>query len=122
LIRSRQGEESIAELGHIARIDSQNPLVHLRLAQELRKLNRLEESLESYKKAIELAPDVLGWRLALARARFDVLDYEGAESDVQYVLNSVSPGSPLELPAKNLLAQVNGNSIDRGRRFDPVLT
>lgn len=122
LIRSGQGEESIAELARIARIDGQNPLVHLRLAQELRKLDRLEESLESYKKAVELVPDVPGWRLALARARFDVLDYEGAESDVQYVLRKVPPGSPLELPARNLLAQVNGNSIDRGRRFDPVLT
>ena len=100
----------------------QNPLVHLRLAQELRKLNRLEESLESYKLAVKLAPDMLGWRLALARARFDVLDYDVAESDVRYVLQNVLPGSPLELPARNLLAQVNGNSIDRGRRFDPVLT
>jgi len=32
------------------------------------------------------------------------------------------PRFSVELPAKNLLAQVNGNSIDRGRRFDPVLT
>jgi tetratricopeptide (TPR) repeat protein len=122
LIRSGQGEESIAELRRIARIDGQNPLVHLRLAQELRKLDRLEESLESYKKAVELVPDLLAWRLTLARARFDVLDYDGAERDVQYVLHNISSGSPLELPARNLLAQVNGNSIDRGRRFDPVLT
>ena len=122
MTRSGQGEESIDELGRIAKIDVQNPLVHLRLAQELRKLDRLEESLESYKKAVELVPDLLGWRLALARARFDVLDYQGADSDVQYVLHKLPPGSPLELPAKNLLAQVNGNSIDRGRRFDPVLT
>lgn len=122
LIRSGQGEESIAELRRIARIDGQNPLVHLRLAQELRKLDRLEESLESYKKAVELVPDLLGWRLALARARFDVLDYEGAEGDVRDVLNKIPPGSPLELPAKNLLSQINGTSIDRGRRFNPVLT
>ena len=122
LLRSGQGEESIAELGRIAQVDVQNPLVHLRLAQELRKLDRLEESLESYKKAVELAPDLIGWRLALARARFDVLDYQGAEDDVQYVLHKVPPGSPLELPAKNLLSQINGTSIDRGRRFDPVLT
>jgi tetratricopeptide (TPR) repeat protein len=122
LFRSGQGEESIAELGRIAGVDVQNPLAHLRLAQELRKLDRLEESLKSYKKAVELVPDLLGWRLTLARARFDVLDYEGADSDVQYVLQKVPPGSPLELPARNLLAQVNGNSIDRGRRFDPVLT
>ena len=122
LIRSGQGEESIAELRRIARIDGQNPLVHLRLAQELRKLDRLEESLESYKKAVELVPDLLGWRLALARARFDILDYEGAEGDVHDVLNMIPPGSPLELPAKNLLSQINGTSIDRGRRFNPVLT
>jgi tetratricopeptide (TPR) repeat protein len=122
LTRSGQGKESIAELGRIAGIDVRNPLVHLRLAQELRKLDRLEESLESYQKAVELAPDLLGWRLALARARFDVLDYQGADADVQYVLHTMPPGSPLELPAKNLLSQINGTSIDRGRRFDPVLT
>ena len=122
LTRSGQGEESIAELKRIAGIDGENPLVHLRLAQELRKLNRLEESLESYTLAVKLAPHMLGWRLALARARFDVLDYDVAESDVHYVLQNVPPGSPLELPARNLLAQVNGNSIDRGRRFHPVLT
>jgi tetratricopeptide (TPR) repeat protein len=122
LIRSGQGEESIAELERIAGVDVQNPLVHLRLAQELRKLDRLEESIESYQKAVELAPDLLGWRLALARARFDVLDYQGADADVQYVLHKAPPGSPLELPAKNLLSQINGTSIDRGRRFNPVLT
>ncbi len=122
LTRSGQGEESIDELGRIAKIDVQNPLVHLRLAQELRKLDRLEESLESYKKAVELVPELLGWRLALARAKFDILDYEGADRDVHDVLQKLPSGSPLELPAKNLLAQVNGNSIDRGRRFDPVLT
>ena len=122
LTRSGQGEESIAELGRIAGIDVQNPLIHLRLAQELRKLDRLEESLESYQKAVELVPDLLGWRLALARARFDVLDYQGADADVHYVLHEAPSGSPLELPAKNLLSQINGTSIDRGRRFDPVLT
>ena len=122
LIRSGQGEKSVAELGRIAGVDTQNPLVHLRLAQELRKLDRLEESLESYKKAVELVPDLLGWRLALARARFDVLDYQGADADVQYVLHKVPSGAPLELPAKNLLSQINGTSIDRGRRFNPVLT
>lgn len=122
LTLSGQGKESTAELGRIALVDAQNPLVHLRLAQELRKLDRLEESLESYKKAVELVPDLLGWRLALARARFDVLDYQGAEGDVQYVLHKVPPGSSLELPAKNLLSQIHGISTDRGRRFDPVLT
>lgn len=122
LARSGEGEESVAELRRIAEIDARNPLIHLRLAQELRKLDRLEESLVSYKKAVELVPELLGWRLALARARFDVLDYQGAEADVRHVLNSMSPGSPLELPAKNLLAIIYGESQERGRRFEPVLT
>jgi len=122
LVRSGQGDEAIAELRRMALVDVQNPLIHLRLAQELRKLDRLEESLVSYKKAVELVPDLIGWRLALARARFDLLDYQGAEDDVQDVLHKVPIGSPLELPAKNLLSQINGTSIDRGRRFDPVHT
>ena len=50
----RTGRRIHRQLGRIARIDGQNPLVHLRLAQELRKLNRLEESLESYKLAVNL--------------------------------------------------------------------
>ncbi len=122
LVRSGQGEESIAELRRIAQLDPRDPLIHLRLAQELRKLDRLEESVESYKKAAELVPDLLGWRLAMARARFDVLDYQGAEDDVQYVLNRIPPGSPLELPATNLLAVIHGESQERGRRYVPVLT
>lgn len=121
LARSGQGEAAIAELRHIAETDDQNPLIHLRLAQELRKLDRLEESLKSYQRAVALVPELLGWRLALARARFDLLDYQGAETDVQYVLDRVAPGSPLESPAKTLLLLVQGTSQERGRRFNLVL-
>ncbi|ULA58466.1 MAG: TPRREGION domain-containing protein [Nitrospira sp.] len=121
LVRSGQVEEAVAELQRIATIDPQNPLIHLRLARELRKLDRLEESFEAYKKAVALGPDMLNWRLAQARARFDILDYEGAERDVQFVLDRVSPGSPLHLSAKNLLTVFFG-STERGRRFAPVMT
>ena len=48
LVRWGQDEAAVAELRNIARIDASDPLIHLRLAQELRKLDRLEESLESY--------------------------------------------------------------------------
>jgi tetratricopeptide (TPR) repeat protein len=122
LVRSGQGGESINELRRIAEFDAHNPLIHFRLARELRKLDRLEESLESYKKAVDLAPEMLSWRLALARARFDVLDYEGAANDVQYVLDRLPPDSPLELPANTLATVFHGHSQDRGRRFDPVFT
>lgn len=121
LVRSGQVEEAVAELQRIAVIDPHNPLLHLRLARELRKLDRLEESFEAYQKAVELGPDMLNWRLALARARFDILDYEGAERDVQFVLDRVPPGSPLHLSARNLLTVFFG-STERGRRFAPVMT
>lgn len=121
LMRWGQAEESLAELQRIANIDSRNPLVHLRLAQELRKLDRLEDSLKSYQNAVALAPELLGWRLAMARARFDILDYRGADADVEYVLSKMPPGSPLELPARNQLAQ-HYESMERGRRFTPALT
>ena len=122
LVRSGRGDESIEELRRIAGIDQQNPLIYFRLARELRKLDRLEASVESYKQAVELAPEMYTWRLALARARFDVLDYEGAASDVQYVLDHIPDGSPLELPAHTLVTVFHGHSQDRGRRFDPVFT
>lgn len=121
LVRWGQGEEAVGELRNIARIDAKNPLIHWRLAQELRKLDRLEESVESYQQAVELVPGLLGWRLALARARYDVLDYQGADADLRHVLGHAPAGSPLEVPARNQLAQLY-ESMDRGRRFKPVFT
>lgn len=121
LLHWGQAEESLAELRRIAEIDANNPLIHLRLAQELRKLDRLEDSLTSYRTAVSLAPELLGWKLAMARARFDLLDYRGADAEVQYVLAHVPAGSPLELSAKNQLAQ-HSESMERGRRFTPALT
>ncbi|MFO0705531.1 MAG: tetratricopeptide repeat protein [Nitrospira sp.] len=121
LLRSGRMDESITELQQIAQHDPRNPLAQLRLAQELRKLDRLEESLEAFIKAVALAPDLLSWRLALARARFDLLDYRGADDDVQYVLNHLPPDSPLVLPAKNQLAQLY-ESMERGRRYAATMT
>lgn len=122
LFRGGHGDESLAELQRIAELDVRNPLVHLRLAQELRKLDRLEESVLAYTKAVALAPEVLSWRLGLARARFDVLDYQGAHDDVQFVLHKLSPGSPLEIPAQELLSAVFKPASDRGRRSEVTLS
>ncbi len=120
LLRSGQSGDAAAELQRIAELDAKNPLVHLRLAQELRKLDRLEESLGPYKQAVELVPDLLSWRLGMARARFDVLDEQGADREVQYVLKRLRPGSPLEIPAQNLLSVIYGPQ--RGRRFKAGFT
>jgi tetratricopeptide (TPR) repeat protein len=122
LVRSGQGDEAIAELQRIAQYDSDNPLVHMLLAQELRKLDRLEESLASYQKAVELAPELPAWRLALARARFDVMDGPGARDEIQDVLKMVPPGSPEDAAARNLMSVVYGATKERGRRFEWVFS
>ena len=122
LLRSGRGDEAITELESIAKQDADNPLVPYRIAQDLRKLDRLEESLEWYKKAVELVPNLPGWRLAMARARFDVLDGRGARDEVQYVLKMVSPGSPEETAARTLLAVVYGATKERGRRYQAIFS
>lgn len=126
LLRSGEREEAIAELRSIARIDPRNPLIHLRLAQELRRLDRLEESLEWYGKAVALAPELPSWRLGLARARFDLLDHRGAYEEAQSLLEQMPPGSPLEIPARELMAAILTPTTDRGRRskttFSPDAT
>ena len=122
LFRSGKADQAIAELQRISRHDVSNPLVPLRIAQELRKLDRLEESLEWYRKAVALNSQFPGWQLALARARFDVLDGRGARDEVKRVLESVSPGSPEEVAARSLLSVVYGATKERGRRYEPVFS
>lgn len=122
LLRTGQEEESLAELRRIAALDPRNPIVQLRLAQDLRRFDQLEASVEPYRQALSLVPSMLSWRLGIARARFDVLDYQGATDDVRYVLQHLPPDSPLEAPAKSLLSDIYGNSRERGRRFERVFT
>ena len=122
LLRAGQQDQAIAEFQRIAQLDVNNPIVALRLAQELRKVDRLEESLEWYKKAVAMIPDMVGWRLALARAKLDVLDGRGARDEVEYVLRIVEPGSPEEAAAHSLRSVIYGATKERGRRFEPILS
>jgi len=122
LLRSGKSDQAIDEFQRIVRLDTYNPLVPLRLAQELRKIDRLEESVGWYKKAVGLAPNMPGWRLAMARAQFDILDGRGARDEVKRVLKMVDPNSPEELAARNLLAVVYGATKERGRRYQYIFT
>lgn len=122
LLRSGKSDQAIDEFQRIVQLDTDNPLVPLRLAQELRKIDRLEESLGWYKKAVELTPNMPGWRLAMARAQFDILDGRGARDEVKRVLKMVDPDSPEELAARNLLAVVYGATKERGRRYQYIFT
>ena len=122
LLRAGQHDQAIAEFQHIAQLDAKNPLTTLRLAQELRKVDLLEESLEWYEKAVAMIPDMPGWRMALARAKLDVLDGRGARDEVEHVLRIVAPGSPEESAAHSLRSVIYGATKERGRRFEPILS
>ena len=122
LTRMGNGDSAINEFQRIAQHDPTNPLVPLRLAQELRKLDRLEESVEWYQKAVKLVPEMSGWRLNLARALFDVLQYNEARKEVQQVLKTETRGSPIELAARNLLMITYGATKERGRRYQPIFS
>lgn len=122
LLRASQHNEAIAEFQRIAQLDEDNPLTTLRMAQELRKVDRLEESLEWYEKAVAMIPDMPGWRMALARAKLDVLDGRGARDEVEHVLRIVEPGSPEEAAAHSLRSVIYGATKERGRRFEPILS
>jgi len=120
-LRAGQADEAVAAMERIADYDADNPLVPLQLARTLRTLDRLEESLGWYEKAVDMAPDIPGWRLALARARFDILDGRGARDEVKRVLDMVVPGSPEEVAARSLMSVIYGATKERGRRFEPIL-
>ena len=122
LTRLGNGDLAITELERIAQSVPNNPLVPLRLAQELRKLDRLEESVQWYQKAVELVPEMSGWRLNMARALFDVLQYDNARKAVQHVLQKEPRGSPVELAARNLLMITYGATKERGRRYQPIFS
>jgi tetratricopeptide (TPR) repeat protein len=116
------GDLAITELERIAQSVPNNPLVPLRLAQELRKLDRLEESVQWHQKAVELVPEMSGWRLNMARALFDVLQYDDARKAVQHVLQKEPRGSPVEMAARNLLMITYGATKERGRRYQPIFS
>ena len=98
LLRAGQQDQAIGEFQRIAQLDVNNPIVALRLAQELRKVDRLEESLEWYEKAVDMIPDMVGWRLALARAKLDVLDGAGPVTKSSTCCESSNPALPKKRP------------------------
>ena len=100
-----------------------NPLVYMRLAQELRKLDRLEESLECRIRrrwnSLRIC-QVGGWRWP-GRVLMSWM-VRGARDEVQHVLKMVSPGSPEEAAAQNLISVVYGATKERGRRFEYIFS
>ncbi|MER3423373.1 MAG: hypothetical protein C4293_09255, partial [Nitrospiraceae bacterium] len=110
--------QAIESLTEIVRVDASNPLAHLRLARALSQADRLEEAVQSYRRAVELAPDNLAFRLQYGRVLFDILEYDAAREQVNRVLARALPRSPEWSSARDLLAHLQGGTYDKGRRFD----
>lgn len=114
----RMGDQdrAILSLQEVTRLDSENPLAHLRLAKALRNVERLEESTDSFRRATELDPEHMIYRLQYARALFDVLQYDAARREVESVLAHAPQESSERAAAQNLIGLVKGDSSDKGRR------
>lgn len=115
---SREPEEQIQLLEQIAAVDSRNPLIHLRLGRELHEVDRFEDSLVHFRKAVELEPAALAYRLYLVRALFDVLRYQEAQQELEFVMNHAREGTAIMAGASNLGSLLRGESMDKGARSE----
>ena len=111
-------ELELDSLFHIADLDSLNPLAQIRLARKLREQKRFEESVVYFRRAVEIDPSHLAYRLFLARALFDIRDMDAAQQEVQWVLSHAAPGSPVFITAQNLQQIVEDGTVDMGARTD----
>ena len=108
----------LESLFHIAELDSRNPLAHIRVARKLREQQRYEESAQYFRRAVEIEPTHLAYRLFLGRALYDILKKEEAQAEVQWVLSQASPDSPEWAAGRNLAQILSGESTDKGLRSD----
>ena len=114
-----RAREAIEVLQILSRRNPSNPLIHLRLAHALRRTDRLDESVQAYRRAVALVPDQLRWRLSFARALYDVLDHKEARHVVDSVLQEAKERSSVEAAGRNFSAVLDGATTDKGRRSEP---
>ena len=119
LTRMGRTQEALDVLIILAGSDPRNPLISYRSARDFRRVNRLDESVKAYQRAVALAPHQLRWRLSYARALYDVLDYDHAEHVVDEVLQKAPAGSSTHAAAQNFSAVIRGGTTDKGRRSQP---
>ena len=108
----------LSSLFHIADLDVHNPLAQIRVARKLRELKRFEESVSYFRRAVEIDPSHLAYRLFLARGLFDIQATDAAQQEVQHVLDHASLGSPVYIAAQNLWQTVEGGTVDMGGLTD----
>ena len=119
LTRMGRTPEALDVLIRLEGRDRNNPLISYRSAKDFRRVNRLDESVKAYQRAVGLAPSQLRWRLSYARALYDVLDYEQAAQVVGEVLQIAPVGSSTHAAAQNFSAVIRGGTTDKGRRSQP---
>lgn len=111
-------EEALQALFHIAELDPHNPLAQLHVARKLRELQRFEESVIYFRRAVTVEPTQFAYRLFLARALFDIREINAALTEVDGVLSQASPNSPVWVTAQNLSQTLHGGTVDMGSRTE----
>ena len=109
-------EETLQALFHIAELDPHNPLAQIHVARKLRELQRFEESVIYFRRAVTIEPTQFAYRLFLARALFDIRKINAALKEVDGVLSQASPNSPVWVTAQNLSQTLHGGTVDMGSR------
>ena len=88
LVRSGQGEQSVEELRRIAAVDTHNPLIHLRLRGSSKARSPRGLTPVVPRKRSNSRRTCMGGGSRWPAHGSTYLDYEGAVTDVQYVLSS----------------------------------
>lgn len=118
LRRQGEAEAAIEVLTALLRSDPDFGPAAQRLGDALRAVDRDEEALIAYSRALEIAgPDDLGrWRLLFARAvtRFWLDDWDAAETDFRAAID-LQPSEP------SLLNYYGYSLVDRGEKLDEAL-
>lgn len=80
--------------------------IHYQKGELLRYRGKSRDSLEEYRRAIELRPGLVQARIAMARSLISVQDYQGAEENIQA---AIKRGGPSLAEAQTVLANLRRN-------------
>lgn len=97
--------------------DDRSSAAFVPLAEEYRRLGRLNEALAVLEQGMTIAPNYLSAQVALGRCRLDLGDFTGAAQSFERVVRQ----DPTQLVANKLLVEAYlraGRSTDAGRRLD----
>ena len=99
-------QEAISEYEKSAKLDSKQPLPHLRLGAYYSRLGRLDEAVRQLKIAVKLQPEISQAHYLLALIYSSQKKYDLASVEYETVLKTASQNSPDNIEIHAYLAQL----------------